>query len=146
MSRSWEGIVIHHSASPGRIWSTIGQRKISVGDIKRWHIEQNFGDIGYHFVIDCEGLIFSGRSLEEIGAHCSANKRNYTSIGICVIGNFQYDAPSEVQLSSLIILVKYLKVKYQINDDMIELHGKVSGAKTLCPGAFFPKNYFYNSI
>lgn len=146
MTRSWEGIVVHHSASPGRVWNSKGQRKISVEDIRRWHVEQNFGDIGYHFIVDSDGLILSGRSLEQMGAHCKANRRNHTSLGICIVGNFQYDSPSEVQMSSLIMLVKYLKTKYQIKDEMIELHGNVKGAQTLCPGKFFPKNNFYNSI
>jgi len=63
-----------------------------------------------------------------------------------VVGNFQYDSPSEIQMSSLVMLVRYLKEEYGIPDKMIELHGNVTGAQTLCPGKFFPKDYFYNEI
>lgn len=146
MRKNWEGIVIHHSASPGRVWNSKGQRKICVEDIKRWHIAQKFGDIGYHFIIDAEGLIYPGKNIEKMGAHCRPNKRNHTSIGLCIVGNFEYDSPTEVQISSLIMLVKYLKVKYQIKNEMIELHRNVKGAHTLCPGKFFPKEYFYKTI
>ncbi len=146
MNKSWEGIVIHHSASPGKVWDSKGLRKISVEDIRKWHIAENFGDIGYHFIVDSDGLVLAGRSLDQMGAHCRANKRNYTSIGLCLVGNFQYDSPTELQLSSLILLVKFLKAKYQIVNTMVELHSKVKGAQTLCPGRYFPKDYFYKLI
>lgn len=146
MSRNWEGIVVHHSASPGKVWGSEGCRNISVGDIRRWHVDQNFGDIGYHYVIDSDGFICKGRETDQIGAHCRADRKNHTSIGICVVGNFQYESPSEIQMSSLVMLVRYLKEEYGIPDKMIELHGNVAGAQTLCPGKFFPKDYFYKEI
>lgn len=146
MTRNWEGIVIHHSASPARVWSKETCRNLGVNDVRVWHINQNFGDIGYHYLIDGAGLIYKGRPLSQVGAHCSAAKRNYLSLGVCLMGNFQYEGPTMEQLSSLIILVRYLKEKYKIKDQMVEMHGKVEGASTLCPGKYFPEEYFYKEI
>lgn len=146
MTRNWEGIVIHHSASPARVWSKETCRNLGVSDVRAWHLKENFGDIGYHYLIDADGHIHKGRPLDQVGAHCSATKRNYLSLGICLMGNFQYEAPSPIQIWALIILTRYLKEKYKIQDKMIEMHGKVPGANTLCPGKYFPVEYFYKEL
>lgn len=146
MTKKWEGIVIHHTASPSRVWTKDSSRKISVNDVRNWHINQNFGDIGYHYLIDGQGFIFKGRDRDKTGAHCRPGRRNHISLGVCLTGNFQYDSPSQEQMSSLIMLVRYLQEKYKIKKEMIELHGKVEGAQTLCPGRYFPEEYFYKSI
>jgi N-acetylmuramoyl-L-alanine amidase len=40
--------------------------------------------IGYHFVIACNGAVFTGRSLDEVGAHVQGH--NSHSVGICMTG------------------------------------------------------------
>lgn len=44
--------------------------------------------IGYHFVIACNGAIFTGRSLDEVGAHVQGH--NAQSVGICMTGTSAY--------------------------------------------------------
>jgi len=93
-AKEWEGIVIHHSASPA--WTT-------VDDIDRWHKERGWDGVGYHYVIHHDGTVHEGRSLSKQGAH--ARGRNSTHIGICLVG---YDSFTARQLSSLRALVSKL--------------------------------------
>lgn len=68
-------IVIHHSASP---------RTTTAADIKRWHEERGWHDIGYHLVIEGDARLVWGRPLSECGAHCPPNMGR---VGICVVGD-----------------------------------------------------------
>ncbi len=62
----------------------------SVEDIRRWHVEGNgWSDIGYHYVIDLNGVVHPGRPVEKTGAHVKGH--NTGSIGICYIGGVEED-------------------------------------------------------
>ncbi len=75
--RDIDEIIIHCSA-------TEAGRDFSATDIKRWHLEKGWSDIGYHYVIELDGTVKAGRPLEKVGAH--ARGHNESSIGICYIG------------------------------------------------------------
>jgi|TARA_R100000750_G_C2311241_1_gene82553 N-acetyl-anhydromuramyl-L-alanine amidase AmpD len=75
-------IVIHCSATPPTM--DIGSEKI-----REWHVKENgWYDIGYHYIITRDGVIESARSEELQGSH--ALKVNFRSIGICMIGGYNY--------------------------------------------------------
>jgi N-acetyl-anhydromuramyl-L-alanine amidase AmpD len=57
-----------------------------VKEIRRWHLEKKWSDIGYHWLIDRDGSITQGRKEHVIGAH--VQNHNTGSIGICLIGGF----------------------------------------------------------
>lgn len=83
-----------------------------VDEIRKWHLERGFSDIGYHIVIlngyprydtyhtgrlitPMDGLVQDGRPLDKPGAHCKGE--NSDSVGVCLVGkhNFtsaQYEA------------------------------------------------------
>lgn len=112
-------IVIHCSATPND--RTLYEGTAGKADfrnpaqvIDRWHAERGFkradewrqrmnpglSAIGYHYVIARNGTVFTGRHVDEIGAHAQGwNKR---SIGICLVG---IDAYSPEQWDSLAHLV-----------------------------------------
>ncbi|MCA9383089.1 peptidoglycan DD-metalloendopeptidase family protein [Candidatus Dojkabacteria bacterium] len=71
------------------------------------------GDIGYHYLIDPNGVIYQGRKGGDgaSGAHVRLN--NPGSIGIAMIGNFTNRTPSQAALNSLELL---LSVKTQEHD------------------------------
>lgn len=46
--------------------------------------------IGYHYVIDLTGEVWSGRSLNEVGAH--AANCNAHSVGVCLVGGAEREA------------------------------------------------------
>ena len=70
-------IIVHCSDTPD-------DRQVSVDEIRSWHKERGWSDIGYHYVIHQNGKIENGRPVAKKGAHCSGE--NHDSIGICLIG------------------------------------------------------------
>ena len=57
---------------------------IGVEEIRRWHKERGWSDIGYHYVIRRNGKIEEGRNDGIVGAH--AKGMNENSLGICMVG------------------------------------------------------------
>jgi len=143
----WQGIVIHHSASPRGFWQGQKWQLVTAEVIRRWHTqERGWSDIGYHYVVLPDGQVETGRPIERIGAHARAGKRNFTAIGVCLVGNFQYDSVPPLQLRGSVDLVKKLQKEWAIPVNKVELHNQIPGSKTLCPGRFFPKEQFYNLL
>ena len=70
-------IAIHCSASPPKA-------KVNAAVIDRWHRERGFRKIGYHFVVNRDGAVETGRDQYEIGAHVEGF--NAESVGICLVG------------------------------------------------------------
>lgn len=129
-------IIIHCSATPEG-------KDYTVEQIKQWHKQRGFSDIGYHYVIYRDGSIHSGRPIERIGAHCL--KHNAHSIGICYIGGVSKDGKTpkdtrtDAQKESLIKLIKELKAKYP----KATVHGHREYANKACP-CFDAKNEYKN--
>jgi len=139
-STKWTYIIIHHSAT-------------DVGDayyLNILHRRRGWDGIGYDFVIDNgtkgkqDGAIeVSFRWInQENGAHCHAAEMNSRGIGICLVGNFSKEQISEKQMSSLVYLVNVLKKYYRIPVGHVMGHGRVPGARTECPGKYFPWEEF----
>lgn len=57
---------------------------IGVREIRQWHVQQGWLDVGYHFVIRRNGTVEDGRPHDVIGSH--AKGYNSTSLGICLVG------------------------------------------------------------
>lgn len=84
--RNIDKIIIHCSATPEG-------RDVSVSEIRKWHLNRGWSDIGYHYVIDLNGNIHEGRDVDISGAHTKGHNRN--SIGICYIGGVDKDLNSK---------------------------------------------------
>jgi len=137
--RAWKYIVLHHSAT-GRgdvaaIDAAHRQRRDGAG--RPWL------GIGYHFVIGngqgmADGLIEpTFRWDEQIhGAHAGVREYNESSIGICLIGDFEKQPPTPRQVEAARQLVTQLARRYGIPPGDILTHGDL--AATLCPGRHFP--------
>lgn len=101
-------IVVHCSATPPS--SDIGAETI-----RRWHLNNNWSDIGYHYVIRRSGKLERGRPIEKAGAH--AKGFNDNSIGICLVGGVNNAGESEdnynkEQLRTLFNLLDVLTVTF----------------------------------
>lgn len=102
-------IIVHCSATPEG-------KDFTIDDIRRWHLEKGYSDIGYHFVIYRDGSIHRGRPLDQAGAHCKGHNAN--SIGVCYIGGLDAkgdkakDTRTPQQIESLIELLQALKVVF----------------------------------
>ncbi|MFH1458052.1 MAG: N-acetylmuramoyl-L-alanine amidase [Candidatus Omnitrophota bacterium] len=143
-SNKWKYIIIHHSA-------TDDGDALSLNNL---HSRRGFAGLGYHFVIDngssskVDGQIESSPRWikQQDGAHCKAAGMNHKGIGICLVGNFSKERVSRNQMDSLVYLVNTLKKYYRIPDKCILGHGQVPGARTECPGNYFPWSEFKNRL
>lgn len=102
--RKIDKIILHCSA-------TREGQDIKAETIRKWHVNQGWNDIGYHFVIDLDGTIEIGRDLDKVGAHTSGY--NATSIGICYIGGLDEngkvkDTRTPKQIDNLAYLCKFM--------------------------------------
>lgn len=131
--RKIDKIIIHCSA-------TKPSQDIGAAEIDKWHKQQGWDEIGYHFVIRRSGEIENGRPVEKIGAHCKGH--NADSIGICLVGGIDTDGKPEnnftdAQFASLRSLVLKLKFTYGI----LYIFGHNEFANKACP-CFDVKKFF----
>lgn len=141
MGNKPECIIIHHSL-------TKDSGTVSWGAIKKYHMEKlNFTNVGYHYGIELVGgeyKIFKGRAENEIAAHTKG--MNDKSLGICLVGNFDWQEPCEAQLAKL----------YELLEDIFKRHGKLPiyphnhfASYKSCPGKKFDMgkvlSYMYGS-
>lgn len=115
-------IILHHAAAVN----------CSVQDVHRWHINNGWAGIGYHFFVRKDGSVYRGRPENAVGAHASGS--NSDSIGICFEGNFDIESMPTAQIQAGKELVSHLKGKYRIGT--VQRHRDVGA--TSCPGNNFP--------
>lgn len=135
-SRYINKIIVHCSATPEG-------KDFTVSDIRRWHLERGFSDVGYHYIIYRDGSVNEGRPISMIGAHCTNHNTN--SIGVCYIGgvdnkNNPKDTRTPEQKKSLVALLNTLKKAYPL----ATIHGHNEFANKACPS--FNANLEYKSI
>lgn len=124
--RNINKIIIHCSATPEG-------KEFSVDDIRRWHLQRGFADIGYHFVIYLDGSVHVGRPLAKAGAHCKGH--NAHSIGVCYIGGVATDSKTpkdtrtDAQKASLVKLITELRQQFP----NASVHGHREFANKACP-------------
>ena len=116
-------LVVHHTASP---------KTTTISQIKQWHKDRGFSDIGYHAVIYGDGSLHRGRSEDTVGAH--ALGANTGSLGVSVCGNFENDPVGDMQYRRLVRVLAYWCSKYNIAASKIYGHRDVGSTPTACPG------------
>ncbi len=101
-------LIVHCSAT---------KRKMDIGakEIDRWHRQQGWLGIGYHYVIRRDGMIEEGRSELKRGAHCVG--WNHCSLGICLVGGIDDNGKpennfTEMQMRRLRALLQTMLVSY----------------------------------
>lgn len=129
-------IIVHCSA-------TAEGRDFTVEDIRRWHKQQGWSDIGYHYVIGRHGEKWTGRDVDVSGAHCEGHNRN--SIGVCYIGGLDAagkkakDTRTLQQKAVMLSLLTELKRLYP----QAKIYGHRDFARKDCP-CFDAKNEYKN--
>jgi hypothetical protein len=81
-------VIVHHSA---RFYRSTQDDSLEVRRIQDRHIARGMNDIGYHFIIATDGLVYEGRYGHKWIRGEHATRFNEDSIGVCVLGN--YDKP-----------------------------------------------------
>jgi N-acetyl-anhydromuramyl-L-alanine amidase AmpD len=82
-SKPVDTIFIHCSATK---LDWLGGMPLSqkVAEIRRWHKNKGWTDVGYHYLIDRDGTVAQARAEHVVGSHVAGH--NQGSIGICLIG------------------------------------------------------------
>jgi N-acetyl-anhydromuramyl-L-alanine amidase AmpD len=125
-----QAIVVHHTA----VSRSKNQNQFAA--VKKYHIEQGWGDIGYHYFIEVDGTLKPGRTEETVGTHCKEEDMNFKSVGICLTGFFDTEDPTAEQLATLTKLIGEIRTKYKIPADKVYPHRKFASYKS-CPGTRF---------
>jgi N-acetylmuramoyl-L-alanine amidase len=140
--RDIKWIVIHCAA-------TKEGKDFDVEDIRRWHKNQGWSDVGYHYVIKLDGTIQKGREDSVIGAGVRGYNKN--SIHICLIGGLDSNGNpkntfTDAQLNAARQLAKELQEKYtgKYNPAVVG-HRDFPGVAKACP-CFDVGPWFYTPI
>ena len=131
--RSIDKIIVHCSA-------TREGQHVTVQQIRQWHLQRNFADIGYHYVVYLDGTVHKGRPLEKAGAHCKGY--NAHSIGICYVGGLDRqgkpkDTRTAAQKAALQSLIRELRQRFP----RATVHGHREFANKACPCFDAKKEY-----
>lgn len=116
-------------------------------DIDRWHKANGWNGIGYHYVVDLDGKVELGRSINTQGAH--ADIYNTGSIGIVYVGGLTADGKkakdtrTEAQKESLIWLLQEMHRMYP--NAQILGHRDLAGVSKACP-CFDVRSEYYAVI
>ncbi|WP_286718186.1 N-acetylmuramoyl-L-alanine amidase [Devosia sp. 63-57] len=103
-------IILHCAATPEG-------KDFTVADIRAWHKQRGWSDIGYHYVVYRDGRVMLGRPVGQVGSHVAG--RNTGTIGICYIGGTSADGKAAkdtrtaAQQASLLWLVRELVARHK---------------------------------
>lgn len=131
--RKIDEIIVHCTA-------TKAGKHFDVNDVRRWHLQRNFRDIGYHYLILLDGTVQQGRPVAEVGAHCTG--QNTCSIGVCYVGGIAAsgrpaDTRTPQQRQALRNLLTDLKQQFP----KAVIHGHRDFANKACPCFNATKEY-----
>lgn len=122
-------LTVHASA-------TFPSMDVDAATIRKWHLDRNFNDIGYHYVIKRDGTVQQGRPEHRVGAHVGGH--NTKNIGICMVGGLKQgtqepeDNFTDAQYRSLTKLLTELHERYP--DAVVMGHNEFNGHKSRgCP-------------
>lgn len=114
-----KNIVIHHT----------GNSQNSIKPHEKWHVvNNNWPSLGYHFFINYFGHIYLVNSIDYVTNHVRNNNTN--SIGICIVGDFRKEKPTQYQMNGLNVLLQYLSIYLP----MLNVCGHKDLSPSECPG------------
>lgn len=141
LSSVFKWITVHHTNDPAQ------SSPQTVRDLQTKHQVQGIegvpaADIGYHFVIDADGVIYEGRPLGVEGHH--AARFNGGNIGIVLAGDFEpllgpvgaSDVPTAAATGALDNLVEVLSLRFGVRSVWTHMQRKrqAEAGETECPG------------
>lgn len=92
------------------------------------HFNPHLAHIGYHFVIDTDGTVETGRQVGEIGAHVKGHNRN--SVGICLVGGITKEGKNHAEYTA-----EQWQALYKLLRELESQHpkAKIYGHRDLSP-------------
>ena len=144
----WRYIVVHNS----------GTRQGNAKAFEYYHtnVRKMPNGLAYHFVIgngtsSGDGQIEVGsRWRRQInGGHVHSDYLNNIALGICLVGDYNHDKPTQKQLESLDELIRYLRQRVGKIDSkwsVVKAHREINPPRwpTDCPGNDFPYTWLHN--
>ena len=126
-----DAIALHHMAHP----------TADVYDVQRWHLNQGWRALGYHYWVGFDGTVYEGRGYEHVGAGVANQNDHIISIGFQ--GNYQSDVAGMVtsppmpdaQFNAGVDIINWVM-------EHVPTIKRVAGHRdfmaTACPGDTFP--------
>jgi len=136
-----EFVIVHHSM-------TEDSKTASWGAIRKYHMFKGWTDIGYHAGIEIvrgDLEILLGRRWDKWGAHCKQEDMNRKSLGLCLVGNFDFYPPAETMLDLATDLIRYWMRLFRIPVSNVLPHRHFATYKT-CPGELFDFDSFQQQL
>ena len=130
------------------------QGNARVFDYYHRHVRRMKNGLAYHFVIG--NGTSSGNGEIEVGdrwrrqingGHVHSDYLNNIALGICLVGDFNRDHPTQAQLDSCEELIRYLRERFGKADGRaipVRPHREMNPPRwaTDCPGDAFPYSWF----
>ena len=125
-SRQIKEIIVHCTATRAGVNCT-------VEDIRRWHKQQGWSDIGYHYVVYRDGSVHEGRDVNIAGAHCLGH--NTYSIGVAYVGGVARDGktPADTRTVAQADGLEKLMVELRRMYPQAQIFGHRDFARKACP-------------
>jgi N-acetylmuramoyl-L-alanine amidase len=128
--------IILHCSDTKPAWSDSKTDKQVLDEIRLWHTrDRGWKDIGYHYVITRNGIVMTGRPIDQVGAHVQGH--NTGTIGICLVGgnggneNDKFDDHfTAEQRAAVLKLIADLKVRFPA---IMKVSGHNEYAPKACP-------------
>ncbi|MEM7034371.1 MAG: N-acetylmuramoyl-L-alanine amidase, partial [Chloroflexota bacterium] len=118
-------LIVHHTATPANV---------PVERIANFQVNnRKYPGISYHFCITSDGKAYLTQPMETVTRH--AGQHSADSLGICLIGNFTNEAPSEAQLSSAAAVMAYALTELGLKAGDSTIMGYRDLERTASPGA-----------
>lgn len=137
-------VTVHHSADNFTALDR-GSVKSEIRRIQKVHQADDgrhgWADIGYHYLLDRNGVLWEGRPEWMQGAHAGHRKANQGNLGICVLGNYETQRLTPAQENTLQKFLQLVCEKHSISATKIythrEMHRLYADLKgTDCPGEY----------
>lgn len=125
-SRQIKEIIVHCTATRAGV-------NVTVEDIRRWHRQQGWSDIGYHYVVYRDGSVHEGRDVNIAGAHCLGH--NTYSIGVAYVGGVARDGktPADTRTVAQAEGLERLMVELRRLYPQAKIYGHRDFAAKACP-------------
>lgn len=124
-------ITVHHEGWTPVTFTSATAAYDRIEKIRQIHTrDRGWADIGYHYIIDRAGRIIEGRPIQYQGAHVAEN--NPHNLGILVLGNFEEQKPSNIQVQALGKFTRLMMRTHRVSASHVLTHREIN--PTACPG------------
>ena len=127
---SFDRLTVHHTGLSVNKHTIKNAVINDLQNIMTGHVEKHYADIGYHLLVDYAGRVWEGRSMAYEGAHVAGqNERN---IAVTLLGNFEEQRASDLQIAAMAQLIEALRKQYDIKPHRVYGHRDLG--PSVCPG------------